>query len=134
MATNSAMILDGDGHVVEDLDKISSLMPQRYREKYGQRQFDPFPPLDHLHSCNLHDLPPGAFAHVGPDGWLYFLQDVGLQATVLYTTRGLAYGKIVSRDWAIDLARAYNDWLSDTYLKLSPRFQGVALIPLQEPD
>ncbi len=134
MATNSTRIMDGDGHVVEDMDAISSLMPQRYREKYGARLFDPFPPLDHLHSCNLHDLPPGAFAQVGPDGWLEFLKDVGIEATVLYTTRGLAFGKIVSRDWAIDLARAYNDWLHQTYIKRSPRFQGMALIPLQEPD
>jgi uncharacterized protein len=134
MATNGQLIIDGDGHVVEDMNAISSLMPERYKKKYGQRLFDPFPPLDHLHSCNLHDLPPGSFAQVGPDGWLEFLQDVGIEATVLYTTRGLAYGKIVSRDWAIDLARAYNDWLARTYLKKSPRFQGLALIPLQEPD
>ena len=133
--SNPMMVIDGDGHVVEEMEEISSLMPQRYRDKYGSnRLFDPFPPLDHLHSCNLHDLPPGAFARVGPDGWLDFLKDVGIEATVLYTTRGLAYGKIVSRDWAIDLARAYNDWLHRTYLKRSPRFKGVGLIPLQEPE
>ena len=87
MATNVAMIIDDDGHVVEDMDVITSLMPRRYRDKYDARPFDPFPPLDHLHSCNLHDLPPGAFARVGPEGWLDFLKDVGIEATVLYTDR-----------------------------------------------
>ena len=54
--------------------------------------------------------------------------------TVLYPTRGLSYGKVVSRDWAIELARAYSDWLHQTYIKCNPRFKGIALIPLQEPE
>jgi hypothetical protein len=133
-AANLEVIVDGDGHIVEDLAAIANLMPRPYRDKYRDRAFDPFPPLDHLHSANLHELPPGSFPQVGADGWLAFLQDVGIESTVVYPTRGLAYGKIVSRDWAIDLGRAYNDWLCETYVKRSPRFQGVALIPLQEPE
>lgn len=131
---NREIIIDGDGHVVEDLSAIVDHMPPPYREKALSRSFDPFPPLDHLHSSNLHDLPPGSFARVGPDGWLEFLKDVGIETTVLYTTRGLAFGKVVSRDWAIDLARAYNDWFYQTYTRHSPRFKGMALIPLQEPE
>ena len=128
------IVIDGDGHVVEDMSAIMELMPRPYREKYKERSFDPFPPLDHLHSANLHDLPPGSFARVGPDGWLDFLEDVGIESTVLYTTRGLAFGKIINREWAIDLARAYNDWLHQTYVKRSSRFKGMALVPLQEPE
>src|SRR5215475_5337282 len=29
--------------------------------------------------------------------------------------------------------RAYNDWLSETYVKFNPRFKGMALIPMQDP-
>src|SRR5207253_4185711 len=43
------------------------------------------------------------------------------------------FGKIVSRDWAIELARAYNNWIYDTYLSKSSRFKAMGLIPLQEP-
>jgi predicted TIM-barrel fold metal-dependent hydrolase len=132
MAAPNLKIVDGDGHVIEDNSAIINLMPSPYREKY--RLSNPFPPLDHLHSANLHDLPPGSFQQVGPDGWLDFMQDVGIAATVLYPTLGLSYGKVVSRDWAIDLARAYNDWLYQTYVKRSSRFKGMALIPLQEPE
>jgi hypothetical protein len=32
------------------------------------------------------------------------------------------------------VARAWNNWFHDTYLKKSARFQGLALIPLQEPE
>lgn len=132
MAAPNPRIIDGDGHVVEDNNAIMDLMPRPYREKY--RFKNPFPPLDHLHTANLHDLPPGAFRQVGPEGWLDFLKDVGITTTVLYPTLGLSYGKVVSRDWAIDLARAYNDWLYQTYVKPSSCFEGMALIPLQEPE
>jgi len=135
MATSHQLVIDGDGHIVEDMRAIVDLMPRPYRDKYGTHTFfDPFPPLDHLHSANLHDFPPEAFGNVGPDGWMDFLKDVGIEAAVLYTTRGLSFGKVVSRDWAIDLARAYNDWLHQTYLQKNPRFKGMALIPLQDPD
>ena len=56
------------------------------------------------------------------------------KATVLYPSNGLAFGRVVSRDWAIELARAYNDWIHDEYTGRSPRFQAVGLIPLHEPE
>ena len=128
-------IIDGDGHVIEDTKAIINYMPQSYRDKYDTHTFfNPFPPLDHLHSANMHDFPPGAFNKVGPEGWVNFLEDVGIEKTVLYTTLGLAFGKIVSRDWAIDVARGYNDWIYHTYMKFNPRFQAMGLLPLQEPS
>jgi len=128
-------IIDGDGHVVEDIASITKYMPQEYvaRSFSEARGKNPFPPIDHLHSANRHITPPGAFANVGREGWELFLEDVGIGTTVLYTSAGLAFGKIVSRDWAIELARAYNNWLHDTYLSKSPRFKAMGLIPLQEP-
>jgi len=132
MKQHTPRIIDADGHVVEDLEAILKLMPLPYTQKSRVR--DPFPPLDHLHSSNLHIVPPGSFQEVGPDGWLEFLDNVGIESTVLYPTRGLAFGKIVSREWAVDLARAYNDWMYETYLQRSTRFKAMALIPLQDPD
>ena len=61
------------------------------------------------------------------------MSDVGIDATVLYPTNALAYGKIVDLDWAIAVARGYNDWLYHTYLQVDPRFKGMALIPIQDP-
>ena len=71
---------------------------------------------------------------VGPKGWLDFLDDVGIEWTVLYPTTALAYGKIVSLDYAVAVSRAYNDWLYETYVKFNPRFKGMALIPMQDPE
>ena len=80
MSFNGHTIIDGDGHVIEDTKAIVEFMPPAYREKYDTHSFfNPFPPLDHLHSSNLHDFQPGAFNKVGPDGWVQFLEDVGIE-------------------------------------------------------
>ncbi|HWP57847.1 MAG TPA: amidohydrolase family protein [Candidatus Acidoferrales bacterium] len=134
MATSPfGVVVDGDGHIFEDEKAILGLMPPAYRADGNVFNRNLFPPIDHLHSANLLKMPPGSFPDVGAAGWLEFLDDVGIEAAVLYPTRGLAYGKIVNREWAIDVARAYNDWLYQAYLKTSPRFRAVGLIPLQEP-
>ena len=63
-----------------------------------------------------------------------FMDDVSIERSVLYTTQGLSYGKIVSRDWAVELARAYNSWIAETYVHMDSRFQAMGLIPLQDPQ
>lgn len=133
MNNHQVRVIDGDGHVMEDWDSLWEFMPAPYRAdgRHGGRLF---PPLDHLHSAHLNRLVPGAFRQVGVDGWLEFMDDVGIERAVLYTTGGLAFGKVITGDFAIDSARAYNNWFHETYLKKSPRFQGLGLIPMQEPD
>jgi predicted TIM-barrel fold metal-dependent hydrolase len=132
MSNKKHKIIDGDGHVVEDHSAISARMPEEYRGRFGSGR-SPYPPNDHLHAANAHFLPPGAFAKVGREGWLEFMEDVGLDSAVLYPTNGLSFGRVVSKDWAIELARAYNDWMHDEYISKSSRFQALGLIPLQEP-
>lgn len=128
-------IIDADGHIFEDMAAIARRMPQPYR-RVAERAHTVFPPLDHLHTGRVAETPPSrdGRAKVGPEGWLAFLQDVGIDYTVLYPTSGLAYGKIVSLDFAVQACRAYNDWLHETYLAFDPRFRGMALVPLQDPE
>jgi predicted TIM-barrel fold metal-dependent hydrolase len=129
-------VIDGDGHLFEDTAALSALIPSPYKEDGPYPEVKQFAPIDHLH-VHIGKLLPGAFAggkHVGPEEWLDFLEDVGIDSTILYPTRGLAYGRITDRDWAITMCRAYNDWLSETYVRRNDRFNGVALIPMQEPE
>ncbi len=126
-------VIDGDGHVMEDWQTLLEYMPEPYR-RIGRFRGRIFPPLDHLHSGTLYRVVPGAFRQVGVDGWMDFMDDVGIEKAVLYTTEGLAFGKVIDSEFAVDVARAYNNWLSDAYLSKSTRFQGLGLIPLQEPE
>ncbi|HEX5607936.1 MAG TPA: amidohydrolase family protein, partial [Candidatus Binatia bacterium] len=62
-----------------------------------------------------------------------FLDATEIQLTVLYPNEGLNIGLQRDRDWAVALARAYNDWLHHEFLRASSRFQGVALLAPQDP-
>ncbi|NIO08299.1 MAG: hypothetical protein GTO40_09940 [Deltaproteobacteria bacterium] len=133
MGSENIPIIDGDGHVMEDWDAILDFMPEPYqRGRLRGRRL--FPPLDHLHSARLNLSLPGAFRQVNPDQWLEFMNDTGIERAVLYTTGGLAIGKIINHEFCIDVARAYNDWLYHTYVHKDERFLGVGLIPMQVPD
>ena len=126
-------IIDGDGHLFEDLEGIWDRMPPGYRErKFPMSRL--FPPLDHLHSSHVATQPPGSFEPTGTDGWKAFLRDAGIDSTVLYPTVALSYGRIASTEFAVAVTRAYNDWLYDAYLRNDPRFKGMALIPMQDPQ
>jgi uncharacterized protein len=128
-------VIDGDGHIFEDMPAIAKHIPDYYLANWRFNAEAMFPPLDHLH--NFQDrLLPGAFAggkHVGPEEWINFMDAIGLESAVLYPTRGLGVGKMVDYDWAIAVCRAYNNWLSETYVRRDPRFKGMALLPMQEP-
>ena len=76
----------------------------------------------------------GGGKRVGPKEWLEFVEMADLEYAVLYPTKGLRIGNISHPDWACFVARAYNDWLHDRYLKASPRLKGMALLPLQDVD
>lgn len=126
-------VIDSDGHLWEDAETISKYMLSPHRET-GPFDFSRlFPPLDHFHFHTGKPTVPGAFPNVGPEGWLEFLDSAGIETTLLYPTGALAYGRIPYADWAIAFTGAYNDWLYETYLKRSPRFRGMALIPMQDP-
>lgn len=129
-------VIDGDGHVAEDLAAIANHLPPPYREIASRRPDGLFPPLDHLHSAHAVETPPvrDGRPSVGPERWGAFLDDVGIERTVLYPTRGLAVGHIESLDYAVAATRAYNDWLHDTYVAADERFNGMALLPLQDPE
>ena len=128
-------IIDGDGHILEDNPGILEHMEQPYRDIAAKKGII-FPPIDHLHDGRAVETPPlrDGREKVGPDGWLQFLEDVGIDWTVMYPTQGLGYGKIVSLDYAVAACKAYNDWAYHTYLQRDPRFNAMGLIPMQDTE
>jgi predicted TIM-barrel fold metal-dependent hydrolase len=127
-------VIDGDGHVFEDPDGISKFVPDMYKPDGPLPPLRLIPPLDHLHT-RIGVPPPGSFRReIGAAEWLEFMDDVAMDAAVLYPTSFLAYGRITDPNWAIVVTRAYNDWLHETYLQRSPRFLGMGLIPMQDPE
>jgi len=123
-------IIDADGHVNDRpcMDEISKYMPPGNRTQV-------FPAFDHIH---FHFLEGGErrsrTGTVGPKEWTEFMDDTGIDWTVVYPTAGLAVGRIISEDWAVAACRAYNNWLYEKFTNVSSRIKGMALIPIQDPQ
>jgi predicted TIM-barrel fold metal-dependent hydrolase len=134
---NARRVIDGDGHVHEDPSAIAALLPSDYQRMVGYQVGTRglFPPLDNLHTV-FRINPPLLEGRgvVDANGWFSFLDDVGIQQAVLYPSMGLAIGRVPYPEVAVALARAYNDWLYQTYVSRDSRFNGMGLIPLQQPS
>jgi predicted TIM-barrel fold metal-dependent hydrolase len=132
-------IIDGDGHVFEDGDGMARHFP--YGRLGARLRSGVFPLNSHI-QYSLTRTPPGAFAttpdgrfeNPGPEGWLKFMDEVGIDCAVLFPTAGQRIGRIVDRDYAFGAARAYNDWLAETYLQRDSRFKGVAIVPMHDAE
>ncbi|MEQ1912238.1 MAG: amidohydrolase family protein, partial [Vicinamibacterales bacterium] len=125
-------MIDGDGHVLEDMQAIIKYLPVEWKDNTTTRVLGVFPGLDHMHNI-LARNPPGSFESQGVEGWSRFADELGLDAAILYPTAGLAYGKMIDIDYAIGAAQAYNNWLSDAYCRKDSRLKGIGLIPMQDP-
>jgi len=120
-------IIDGDGHFKEH-DAL--LYPYFDSKKYSPGDLSGyylFPDLDGHRRAGEGEFGDDA------QGWLRFLDATNIHTTVLYPTAGLGYAFIRNPEWAIDLARAYNDFMSDQYVKVNSRLKAVAIIPVQDP-
>ena len=65
-------------------------------------------------------MSPESAPGVTPEDWRAFLDEAGIDQAVLYPTAGLAIGLIQKAEWAVALARAYNNWLYERYLRADP--------------
>jgi len=119
-------VIDVDGHCVERDNQILAHAEYRGRALKGvDAPISIWPSLDGWFRVASDALSAG-----DPEAWQSFLEDTGMETTFLYPTNGLAYGLIQDRYWAVSLARAYNDWLHQSYTKLDSRLQGIALVPI----
>lgn len=125
-------IIDGDGHVFEDIPAIVSRMPKAMQNIPQVRMSGPFPPLDHLHLAS-YNSPDGSFQDPGVAGWTEFLDTANFESSVLFPSMALGYGRQVDVDLSIAACRAYNDWLTETYVDSTSRLDGLAIVPLQDP-
>ena len=64
------MIIDGDGHVLEDYEAIASKAPPEWGNP-GLTRRNLFPELDHVHNA-LRTTPPGSFLPAPVDRWIEF--------------------------------------------------------------
>ena len=129
MTTATATLcIDADGHVRDTDEDVRPYISPPYNERprlSGGVARDGF---DNTLGNRL------GTREVDVDVWLDALERGGLAASVLYPTGSLACGWLREPGFAAARASAYNDWLSNAYLKADSRFKGVALLPVQDPS
>ena len=138
---NLELIIDGDGHIFENMTDLRKHLPYPLNKTNVTQTLGVFPQIDHIHhglGKNPADTfgigSDGVFKDPGVEGWYAFMEKAGIEATVLYPTAALGYGRMTDVDYAILACRAYNDWLAEAYVQKDSRFKGTALIPMQEPQ
>ncbi len=121
-------VLDADGHVTETTEQVAKYLDEPYRRR--PLTF-PFYPWDGWDRRLLGAL--GDFAGTA-EAWLRALDRGGVEQAVLYPTLGLFMSFLKDREWAVALCRAYNSLLHEEFVRVSPRLQAVALLPVQDPE
>lgn len=119
-------VIDGDGHISEDLDDVWGFLEEPYRSLKRPKLHGLWPSLDGRFRTG------SGIAETTAETWRQFLQETGIGEAVLYPTGGLAHGLIQDPDWSVALARAYNNWMAARYTRQDPRLKAVALLPVQD--
>lgn len=120
-------IIDADGHVTETQDQVAKYLDDPYRRRPPVALFYPWDGWDRRLLGTLGEVASTA------DEWLRALDKGGMEAVVLYPTLGLFMSFLRDREWAAALCRAYNTFLHEAFITVSPRLKGVALLPVQDP-
>src|SRR5215212_2950268 len=112
--TTTTKVIDGDGHIIERDAELFEYLRPPYQGNNALLSFPFFPTLDGYQRGAILART-GIFKDHSIDApaWVDFLDEVGIESTVLYPTAGLAFGCIQDPEWAVALARAYNNWLDE---------------------
>ncbi len=126
--TTASPVIDADGHVTESNEQVAKYLDEPYRRRPLAFSMYPWDGWDRRLLGRLGDWAGDAAA------WLRALDDGGVESTVLYPTLGLFLSFLKDRDWAVALCRAYNTFLHEEFVSVSPRLRAVALLPIQDPE
>jgi predicted TIM-barrel fold metal-dependent hydrolase len=121
-------VIDGDGHVTETTEQVAKYLDEPYRRRPLTFAWYPADGWDRRLLGRLGDWAGDAPA------WLEALDRGGMESTILYPTLGLFASFLKDREWAVALCREYNSFLSEEFVRMSPRLRAVALLPIQDPE
>ena len=125
-------IIDADGHVND-----RPCMEEIFQVHAGQEIAAKFcPAFDHIHSALAERAATGAArtGNVGPGEWVNFLDEVGIDWTVVCSTAGLAVGHVVAKDSGHRRMPRLQYWLYEKVTNVNPHMNLMALIPIQDTE
>jgi predicted TIM-barrel fold metal-dependent hydrolase len=124
-------MFDADGHIRELENDIYDYLPEHYQSRREAVLYSPLMPHHGWHRQALAYSNSGYLIPTLKD-WQAALDNGDLEAAVVYPTRFMHIGHIGMSQFAVDLSRAYNDYLYDRFLRHDKRLKGIAVLPLQD--
>lgn len=126
-------VIDSDGHIRETDEQIIEYMSPAYRARRNAILYAPLVPHHGWpRAIPLNDSREQDFRVPDWREWSAKLDEGQIECTVLYPTKFMHIGQVGSAPYAIELCRAYNDYLNDQFLRHDKRMKGIALIPMQD--
>lgn len=144
MPRNGTSIIDSDGHLIESVPELAEFLSPDLRHRVlnpSRNREGLFPSIDGFHGPRVPRSARGgdrqyvtASEHRTGSGEDYqaFLEKAGVERAILYCSEGLSVGFIQNAEYAIQVCRAYNDYVAERYRKVSDRLHPMALIPMQQ--
>src|SRR5919106_508476 len=142
MSYENYSVVDCDGHIFEAIPEMAEFMSPRIRQQAtspSRNRQGVFPSLDGMHFA-LHEenaatkkrVTASEYRPGSGEDWIAFLDRAKIERTVLFTSEGLSVGFIQIPKYAVEVCRAYNDYVYHRFAKLSQRLRPMALIPMQD--
>jgi predicted TIM-barrel fold metal-dependent hydrolase len=118
------LVIDADGHVTEQAESLQPYLSPEFRDRPLVHR-EPWDRSLNMSRGKNHDDPRIQLADLDADG---------IDVQVIYPTLCLNLNHLREPALAVDLARAYNDWLADFCAADPRRLKGVAMVALQDVD
>lgn len=127
-------MIDADGHVREVESDVFEYLPEHYHHRREAVLYFPLLPHHGWHRQAGRAGMGSSFLVPSLRDWQNALDQADIEAAVIYPTRFMHIGQVGMVEFAVDLSRAYNDYLYDRFLRHETRLKGVAVLPLQAID
>ncbi|HWH78278.1 MAG TPA: amidohydrolase family protein, partial [Candidatus Binatus sp.] len=125
-------MIDADGHIREVESDVYEYLPDYYKARREAVMYFPLLPHHGWHRQAGREGIGAPFLIPTLQDWQQALDQGNIEAAVVYPTRFMHIGQVGMAEFAVDLSKAYNDYLYDRFLRHEPRLKGIAILPLQD--
>lgn len=124
MSVNGFTVIDADGHMMENDAELRKKLPPEARERRTLIPLDTWQRYLEGH--------PSEKRRADLQARLADMKSEGIDISVMYPTVGLNHIAIQEKSWAVEVARAYNDYLAEFCAQSGGVLAYVALLPIQD--
>jgi uncharacterized protein len=129
------LAIDADGHIVERESDVLKYLPSPWNRLAGGLFPSADQPWDMFVFGKFTQQP--RFTAMSPADeaaeWLKLMDEHGMETAVLFPTRAATLSRLREKDFAVAVARAFNECVAHEYAAVSPRLRPVGVLPLQDP-